>query len=97
MSEATVNDNAAVDNAKGARKVRSGYVVSTKMNKTIVVELEDRKQHALYGKIMRRNSRVKVHDENETAGVGDRVRIEETRPLSKDKHFRLTEVIEKAR
>ena len=71
MSEATVNDNAAVKNEKGARKVRSGYVVSTKMNKTIVVELEDRKQHALYGKIMRRNSRVKVHDENETAGVGD--------------------------
>lgn len=97
MSEVTVNDNAAVENEKGARKVRSGYVVSTKMNKTIVVELEDRKQHALYGKIMRRNSRVKVHDENETAGVGDRVRIEETRPLSKDKHFRLTEVIEKAR
>ena len=97
MSEATVNDNAAVDNAKGARKVRSGYVVSTKMNKTIVVELEDRKQPALYGKIMRRNSRVKVHDENETAGVGDRVRIEETRPLSKDKHFRLVEIIEKAK
>ncbi|WP_296212660.1 30S ribosomal protein S17 [Corynebacterium sp. YSMAA1_1_F7] len=97
MSEATVNDNAAVENEKGARKVRSGYVVSTKMNKTIVVELEDRKQHALYGKIMRRDSRVKVHDENETAGVGDRVRIEETRPLSKDKHFRLTEIIEKAR
>lgn len=92
-----MNDNAAVENEKGARKVRSGYVVSTKMNKTIVVELEDRKQHALYGKIMRRNSRVKVHDENETAGVGDRVRIEETRPLSKDKHFRLTEIIEKAR
>lgn len=92
-----MNDNAAVKNEKGARKVRSGYVVSTKMNKTIVVELEDRKQHALYGKIMRRNSRVKVHDENETAGVGDRVRIEETLPLSKDKHFRLTEIIEKAR
>ncbi len=92
-----MNDNAAVENEKGARKVRSGYVVSTKMNKTIVVELEDRKQHALYGKIMRRDSRVKVHDENETAGVGDRVRIEETRPLSKDKHFRLTEIIEKAR
>lgn len=82
---------------KGARKVRSGYVVSTKMNKTVVVELEDRKQHALYGKIMRTNSRVKVHDENETAGVGDRVRIEETRPLSKDKHFRLVDIIEKAR
>ncbi|QFQ03112.1 30S ribosomal protein S17 [Corynebacterium urogenitale] len=92
MSEATVTNK-----EKGARKVRSGYVVSDKMSKTIVVELEDRKQHALYGKIMRRNSRVKAHDENETAGVGDRVRIEETRPLSKDKHFRLVEVIEKAR
>mgnify|MGYP002759667587 CR=1 FL=1 len=82
---------------KGARKVRSGYVVSDKMAKTIVVELEDRKQHALYGKIMRKNSRVKAHDEDETAGVGDRVRIEETRPLSKDKHFRLVEILEKAR
>lgn len=92
MSEATVTNK-----EKGARKVRSGYVVSDKMSKTIVVELEDRKQHALYGKIMRRNSRVKAHDENETAGVGDRVRIEETRPLSKDKHFRLVEIIEKAR
>ena len=97
MSEATVNDNAAVENEKGARKVRSGYVVSTKMNKTIVVELEDRKQHALYGKIMRRNSRVKAHDEEGLAGVGDRVRIEETRPLSKDKHFRLLDIVEKAR
>lgn len=92
MSEANVTKK-----EKGARKVRAGYVVSDKMSKTIVVELEDRKQHALYGKIMRKNSRVKVHDENETAGVGDHVRIEETRPLSKDKHFRLVEVIEKAR
>lgn len=82
---------------KGARKVRSGIVVSDKMSKTIVVELEDRKQHALYGKIMRRNSRVKAHDEDGTAGVGDRVRIEETRPLSKDKHFRLLDIVEKAR
>lgn len=80
-----------------ARKIRTGYVVSDKMQKTIVVELEDRKQHALYGKIMRRNSRVKAHDENEIAGVGDRVRIEETRPLSKDKHFRLLEIVEKAK
>ena len=78
----------------GARKVRSGYVVSDKMQKTIVVELEDRKQHALYGKILRTNSKVKAHEE---AGIGDRVRIEECRPLSKDKHFRLIEIIEKAR
>lgn len=92
MSEANVTKK-----EKGARKVRTGYVVSNKMSKTIVVELEDRKQHALYGKIMRTNSKVKAHDENETAGIGDLVRIEETRPLSKDKHFRLVEVIEKAR
>lgn len=85
------------ENTKGARKVRSGYVVSDKMSKTIVVELEDRKKHALYGKIMRANSKVKAHDENETAGIGDLVRIEETRPLSKDKHFRLVEIIEKAK
>lgn len=103
MSEAKVTNT--VDAAespvkkkeKGARKVRSGYVVSDKMTKTIVVELEDRKQHALYGKIMRSTKRVKVHDEHDIAGVGDRVRIEETRPLSKTKHFRLVEVIEKAR
>ena len=92
MSEANVNKK-----TKGSRKVRTGYVVSDKMQKTIVVELEDRKQHALYGKTIRTNSKVKVHDENETAGVGDLVRIEETRPLSKDKHFRLVEIIEKAR
>ncbi|MGO2057112.1 MAG: 30S ribosomal protein S17 [Candidatus Corynebacterium faecigallinarum] len=93
MSEANVSN----ENTKGARKVRSGYVVSDKMSKTIVVELEDRKKHALYGKIMRANSKVKAHDEDETAGIGDLVRIEETRPLSKDKHFRLVEIIEKAK
>ena len=92
MSEATVNKK-----EKGARKVRTGYVVSDKMQKTIVVELEDRKSHALYGKTIRTNSKVKAHDEEGIAGVGDLVRIEETRPLSKDKHFRLVEIIEKAR
>lgn len=82
---------------RGRRKVRTGYVVSDKMSKTIVVELEDRVKHALYGKIMKRTSRVKAHDENEIAGIGDRVRLMETRPLSKDKHFRLVEVVEKAK
>ncbi|APT88257.1 30S ribosomal protein S17 [Corynebacterium frankenforstense] len=82
---------------KTAQKRRMGYVVSDKMQKTIVVEVEDRKQHALYGKIMRTSSRVKAHDENEEAGVGDRVLIEETRPLSKNKHFRLVEILEKAK
>ncbi|AZA10039.1 MULTISPECIES: 30S ribosomal protein S17 [Corynebacterium] len=97
MSEANVTENNENAKEKGARKVRIGYVVSTKMQKTIVVELEDRKQHRLYGKTIRTNSKVKAHDENEIAGVGDRVRIEETRPLSKDKHFRLVEIVEKAR
>lgn len=92
MSEENMNTTEA-----GARKVRTGYVVSDKMQKTIVVEVEDRKQHALYGKIMRTSSRVKAHDENEEAGVGDRVLIEETRPLSKNKHFRLVEILEKAK
>ncbi|QGU03742.1 30S ribosomal protein S17 [Corynebacterium comes] len=94
MSEANVNEN---QQEKGARKVRTGVVVSDKMQKTIVVELEDRKQHALYGKILRTSSRVKAHDEEEIAGIGDLVRIQETRPLSKDKHFRLVEIVEKAK
>ena len=93
MSEAIVNDT---QKNKGNRKNRTGIVVSDKMNKTIVVELENRKQHALYGKIMRNNPRVKVHDEDETAGIGDRVLIQECRPLSKDKHHRLVEIVEKA-
>ena len=92
MSEANVSEN-----QKGVRKTRTGIVVSDKMQKTIVVELEDRKQHALYSKILRTSSKVKAHDEDEIAGVGDRVLISETRPLSKDKHFRLVEIVEKAK
>ena len=93
MSEANVNEK----KERGARKTRTGIVVSDKMNKTIVVELEDRKQHALYGKIMRSNKKVKAHDENETAGIGDRVLIDETAPISKDKHYSLVEIVEKAK
>lgn len=92
MSEANVSNK-----EKGARKVRTGYVVSDKMQKTIVVELEDRKQHALYSKILRTNKKVKAHDEENIAGIGDLVRIEETRPLSKDKNYRLIEIVEKAK
>lgn len=92
MSEANVTEN-----TKAVQKRRRGYVVSDKMDKTIVVEVEDRKSHPLYGKIVRTTTRVKAHDENNTAGIGDLVRIEETRPLSKDKHFRLVDIIEKAR
>ncbi|GAB89957.1 30S ribosomal protein S17 [Gordonia rhizosphera] len=82
---------------RNSRKERIGYVVSDKMQKTIVVELEDRKSHPLYGKIIRTTSKVKAHDENGDAGVGDRVRIMETRPLSATKHWRLVEVLEKAK
>ena len=95
MAEQNSTADAAPE--RNYRKNLRGVVVSDKMEKTIVVELEDRKQHALYGKILRTNSKVKAHDENEEAGIGDRVRIEECRPLSKDKHFRLIEIIEKAR
>lgn len=82
---------------RGSRKTARGYVVSDKMAKTIVVELEDRVKHPLYGKIMRRTERVKAHDETNTAGVGDRVRIMETRPISANKRFRLVEVLERAK
>lgn len=79
------------------RKVRRGYVVSDKMDKTVTVELEDRVKHALYGKVMRRNKRVKAHDEQNECGIGDLVRIMETRPLSKTKRWRVAEIIEKAK
>jgi small subunit ribosomal protein S17 len=79
------------------RKVREGLVVSDKMDKTIVVALEDRKKHPRYSKIMRSTTKVKVHDEENTAGVGDRVLLMETRPLSATKRWRLVEVLEKAK
>ncbi|GAA4416305.1 30S ribosomal protein S17 [Actinokineospora soli] len=79
------------------RKVREGLVVSDKMDKTIVVALEDRKKHARYSKVMRSTTKVKAHDEENTAGVGDRVLLMETRPLSATKRWRLVEVIERAK
>ena len=79
------------------RKVRQGYVVSDKMDKTIVVELEDRVKHPVYGKVVRRTKKVKAHDENNSAGIGDLVRIMETRPLSATKRWRLVSIIEKAK
>jgi small subunit ribosomal protein S17 len=83
--------------ARGYRKVRRGYVTSDKMDKTIVVEVEDRVKHPLYGKVIRRTSKVKVHDEGNTAGVGDFVQISESRPLSATKRWRLVEIVEKAK
>jgi small subunit ribosomal protein S17 len=79
------------------RKVREGYVVSDKMDKTVVVALEDRKKHPLYGKVMRSTTKVKAHDEANTAGVGDRVLLMETRPLSATKRWRLVQILEKAK
>jgi small subunit ribosomal protein S17 len=97
MSETTGTVETVDADTRNNRKVREGYVVSDKMNKTVVVELEDRKKHPLYGKVMRSTTKVKVHDEANAAGVGDRVRIMETRPLSATKRWRLTEILEKAK
>jgi small subunit ribosomal protein S17 len=79
------------------RKVREGLVVSDKMQKTVVVEVEDRVKHALYGKVLRRTTKLKAHDESDQLGIGDRVLIMETRPLSATKRWRVVEVIEKAK
>ena len=83
--------------ARNDRKTREGLVVSDKMEKTVVVEVEDRVKHALYGKILRRTTRYKVHDESNSCGVGDRVRLMETRPLSATKRWRVVEILEKAK
>jgi small subunit ribosomal protein S17 len=85
------------ESARGYRKNRRGYVTSDKMDKTIVVEVEDRVKHPLYGKVIRRTSKVKAHDEQNSAGIGDLVLINETRPLSATKRWRLVEIVEKAK
>ncbi|MHA6785352.1 30S ribosomal protein S17 [Pseudonocardia saturnea] len=83
--------------ARNERKIREGLVVSDKMEKTIVVVVEDRVKHRMYGKVIRRTTKIKAHDEAGTAGVGDRVRLMETRPLSATKRWRLVEILEKAK
>ncbi|MEI7442381.1 MAG: 30S ribosomal protein S17 [Actinomycetes bacterium] len=82
---------------RGDRKVREGLVVSDKMDKTIVVAVEDRFKHPLYGKVVRRTSKLKAHDETNSAGIGDRVLLMETRPLSATKRWRMVEILEKAK
>ncbi|MEO6826763.1 MAG: 30S ribosomal protein S17 [Microbacteriaceae bacterium] len=94
---ASTSSTAGATLERGYRKVRRGYVTSDKMDKTIVVEVEDRVKHPLYGKVIRRTSKVKVHDEANGAGVGDLVLISETRPLSASKRWRLVEILEKAK
>jgi small subunit ribosomal protein S17 len=82
---------------RNLRKTRVGKVVSDKMDKTIVVAVEDNVRHPLYNKIVKRTYKLKAHDENNECGVGDKVRVMETRPLSKDKRWRLVEIMEKAK
>jgi len=82
---------------RAQRKTRRGYVTSDKMDKTITIEVEDRVKHALYGKVLRRSSKIKVHDEENSAGIGDLVLVMETRPLSASKRWRLVEILEKAK
>jgi small subunit ribosomal protein S17 len=89
MSEQTAERN--------SRKVREGLVVSDKMDKTVVVSVEDRVKHALYGKVLRRTSKLKAHDEQNQCGIGDRVLLMETRPLSATKRWRVIEILEKAK
>lgn len=79
------------------RKTRIGEVVSDKMDKTIVVAIKEREKHPLYSKVMKRTYKLKAHDENNICGIGDRVKVMETRPLSKDKRWRLVEIVEKAK
>ena len=95
MSESNVTENTE---ARGSfRKTREGLVVSDKMDKTVVVAVEDRVKHALYGKVIRRTSKLKAHDEQNAAGIGDRVLLMETRPLSATKRWRVVEILEKAK
>ena len=82
---------------RNLRKTRTGYVVSDKMDKTVVVAIQDNVKHPLYKKIIKNTIRLKAHDENNACGVGDRVLVMETRPLSKDKRWRVVEIIEKAK
>jgi small subunit ribosomal protein S17 len=95
-----MSENSAAETSveeRSARKVREGLVVSDKMDKTVVVSVEDRVKHALYGKVLRRSTRLKAHDEANECGVGDRVLLMETRPLSATKRWRVVEIIEKAK
>ena len=95
MSEQTNAADEAV--VRGRRKVREGLVVGDKMDKTVIVAVEDRVKHPLYGKVLRRTRKLKAHDEQNACGVGDRVLVMETRPLSATKRWRIVEILEKAK
>ena len=97
MSETTNENTAPQADTRATRKTREGLVVSDKMDKTVVVAVEDRVKHALYGKVLRRTSKLKAHDEQNDARQGDRVLIMETRPLSATKRWRVVEILERAK
>jgi small subunit ribosomal protein S17 len=97
MSEQSTEGTETGAVERNRRKTREGLVVSDKMDKTVVVEVEDRVKHALYGKVLRRTNRLKAHDESNECGVGDRVLIMETRPLSATKRWRLVQILERAK
>ena len=94
--KAPMSTDATQAGSRGFRKTREGLVVSDKMDKTVVVVVEDRVKHALYGKVIRRTSNLKAHDEQNSCGVGDRVLLMETRPMSATKRWRVVQVLEKA-
>ncbi|ADB35125.1 30S ribosomal protein S17 [Kribbella sp. ALI-6-A] len=98
MTENVAKDETvSTTQARGRRKTREGLVLSDKMDKTVTVEVEDRVKHKLYGKVIRRTSKLKAHDEQNAAGIGDRVLLMETRPLSATKRWRIVEILEKAK
>ena len=97
VTETTADTTDEASVTRGYRKVREGLVVSDKMDKTVVVAVEDRFKHPLYGKVVRRTSKLKAHDEKNEAGTGDRVLLMETRPTSATKRWRVVEILEKAK
>ncbi len=97
QTQPSTETTAEQESKRSYRKVRRGYVTSDKMDKTIVVMVEDRVKHPLYGKVLRRSTKIKVHDEQNSAGIGDRVLVAETRPMSATKRWRLVEILERAK
>ena len=97
MTETTTTSSTAEDAVRNARKVREGVVVSNKMNKTIVISIVERVRHPRYSKFVARTKKLYAHDEANDANIGDRVRVMETRPLSKTKRWRLVEILERAK
>ena len=97
MTEKAADMSTSTETTRGFRKTFQGLVISDKMDKTVVVAVEDRVKHALYGKVIRRTSNLKAHDEDNACGVGDRVLLMETRPLSATKRWRVVEILERAK